>query len=196
MNVLEVEDEPDARELVERVLAEAGCRVTSVPSAEAALAAIEAERPHLLISDIGLPDQDGDTLIQRVRALERGEARALPAIALTAFARSEDRTQRCGRATRRHRQARGPRRAARDRGELRADREPRSAARAQGRLGAERGGSGQEQLREHGEVDRLHEVDVEAGRERALAIAGQAIAVIATSVMRCGATARIRRATS
>ena len=75
------------------MLAEAGCRVTSVPSAEAALAAIEAERPHLLISDIGLPDQDGYTLIQRVRALERGETRALPAIALTAFARSEDRTR-------------------------------------------------------------------------------------------------------
>jgi PAS domain S-box-containing protein len=91
--VLVVEDEPDARELVDRVLAEAGCRVLSVASAEEALAALELERPHLVVSDIGLPDQDGYTLIQRVRALEHGDTRTLPAIALTAFARIEDRTR-------------------------------------------------------------------------------------------------------
>ena len=91
--VLVIEDEPDARELVHRVLSEAGCRVVSVVSAEAALAAIAAEPPQLLISDIGLPDHDGYALIQRVRRLEQGDARALPAIALTAFVRSEDRTR-------------------------------------------------------------------------------------------------------
>jgi PAS domain S-box-containing protein len=93
LRVLVVEDEPDARELVERVLSESGCRVTAVESAESALEKIAEDPPQLLISDIGLPEQDGYTLMERVRRLEQGDIRTLPGIALTAFARGEDRAR-------------------------------------------------------------------------------------------------------
>jgi len=93
LKVIVVEDEPDARELVERLLSEAGCQVVAVESAGAALAALACERPDLLVSDIGLPDEDGYSLIQRIRRLEIEQSGALPAIALTAFARSADRTR-------------------------------------------------------------------------------------------------------
>jgi CheY-like chemotaxis protein len=93
LKVIVVEDEPDARELVERLLSEAGCRVVAVESAGAALAALALERPDLLVSDIGLPDEDGYSLIRRIRGLETDDAGSLPAIALTAFARSADRTR-------------------------------------------------------------------------------------------------------
>jgi PAS domain S-box-containing protein len=93
LKVIVVEDEADARELVERLLSEAGCLVVAVESASAALAALGRERPDLLVSDIGLPDEDGYSLIQRIRGLETGQAGALPAIALTAFARGVDRTR-------------------------------------------------------------------------------------------------------
>jgi CheY-like chemotaxis protein len=91
--VLVVEDEPDARELVERLLSEAGCSVTAVESAAQALRVVASDRPQLLISDIGLPDEDGYSLIKRIRRLDRTEGGAMPAIALTAFARTEDRAR-------------------------------------------------------------------------------------------------------
>jgi CheY-like chemotaxis protein len=93
VTVVVVEDEPDARELVERLLSEAGCRVVAVASAAEALNALGRERPDVLVSDIGLPDEDGYSLIRRVRETEHGDTAKLPAIALTAFARSEDRTR-------------------------------------------------------------------------------------------------------
>jgi PAS domain S-box-containing protein len=93
LSVIVVEDEPDARELVERLLSEAGCRVVAVGSAEDALSALERERPDVLVSDIGLPDVDGYSLIRRIRELEHDDGAKLPAIALTAFARSVDRTR-------------------------------------------------------------------------------------------------------
>ena len=58
-----------------------------------ALAAVEARRPDVLLSDIGMPDVDGYELLRRVRALGHARGGGLPAIALTAFARSEDRTR-------------------------------------------------------------------------------------------------------
>jgi PAS domain S-box-containing protein len=91
--ILAVDDEPDARDLLSRVLEEAGARVVTAASAEEALAAISAERPGILISDIGMPDVDGYELLRRVRTLDDEHGTRLPAIALTAFARSEDRTR-------------------------------------------------------------------------------------------------------
>jgi PAS domain S-box-containing protein len=90
VRILVVDDDPDARSLMNRVLATAGATVATAPDVPHALAAITESPPDLLISDIGMPHQDGYDLIRQVRA--RGlTARELPAIALTAFARSEDR---------------------------------------------------------------------------------------------------------
>jgi PAS domain S-box-containing protein len=93
LKVMVVEDDADARELVERLLVEAGCRVTSIASASAAMNALSRESFDVLISDIGLPDEDGYSLIERIRTLDRSAGGRVPAIALTAFARTEDRTR-------------------------------------------------------------------------------------------------------
>ena len=89
--VLLVEDEADTRELVEGVLTIAGANVLSVTSAAEAMAAIVAFEPDVLVSDIGMRDASGYDLIRGVRALA-APACEVPAIALTAFARPEDRT--------------------------------------------------------------------------------------------------------
>ena len=90
MNVLVVDDEPDARELIKRLLAESRARVFVAASATEALNLLDRHSFHVMVSDIGMPDQDGYDLIRKIRA--RGLAsRDLPAVALTAFARSEDR---------------------------------------------------------------------------------------------------------
>ncbi len=93
IKVLVVDDEADARDLFKRVLADCGAEVLTVASAGEALLALERERPHVLLSDIGMPDVDGYELLRRVRALGQARGGRLPAIALTAFARSEDRTR-------------------------------------------------------------------------------------------------------
>lgn len=91
VRVLVVEDDVDARELTRRILAERGATVIEADSADAALACIAESKPNILISDIGMAQQDGYQLIRRLRAAGYG-ADVLPAIALTAFARMEDRT--------------------------------------------------------------------------------------------------------
>ncbi|HXR98853.1 MAG TPA: PAS domain S-box protein [Terriglobales bacterium] len=83
LTILVVDDEPDARRLVERVLSDAGATVTTAAAVQEVLPALARNRPQLLISDIGMPDEDGYDLIRQVRA--RVDARELPAIALTAF---------------------------------------------------------------------------------------------------------------
>ena len=85
-----VDDEPDARDLLRRVLENQGAQVTSFSSAEEVLAALKTAKPTIIISDIGLPKMDGYQLIREVRS---GESRTdrVPALALTAFARAEDR---------------------------------------------------------------------------------------------------------
>ena len=88
--LLIVDDEPDARELLAAAFAQMGARVHVVSSADEAMAAIARERPHLVISDIGMPGQDGYALLQRLRASEIGSGRRLPAVALTAYATAED----------------------------------------------------------------------------------------------------------
>jgi PAS domain S-box-containing protein len=88
--VLVVDDDRDARDLVQRLLADCGATVTVAASAAEALAVTRNQRPDILISDIGMPDIDGYQLLRSLRA--SGELR-FPAIALTAFARPEDRTR-------------------------------------------------------------------------------------------------------
>ncbi len=90
LRVLVVDDDPDARELLTVLLEGCGMVVRSAPSAQAALEAMSAERPDVLVSDIGMPEEDGYSLIRKVRLLPV-EQRGVPAIALTAFARTEDR---------------------------------------------------------------------------------------------------------
>jgi PAS domain S-box-containing protein len=93
VSVLVVDDEPDARDLVARVLVECGALVMTAGSAREALAAIERTRPHVLVSDVGMPNIDGYQLLRMVRELGLARGGGVPAIALTAFARSEDRTR-------------------------------------------------------------------------------------------------------
>jgi PAS domain S-box-containing protein len=89
VRILVVDDEPDSRELVRRTLAERGAEVTVAGGAEEALAAIARDPFDVLVSDVGMPGTDGYALIAAVRR----EGHAVPALALTAFARSEDRTR-------------------------------------------------------------------------------------------------------
>jgi signal transduction histidine kinase len=89
--VLVVDDEPDARELIARILRECEAEVVAVASADEALSAFEAATPDVLVSDIGLPGLDGYSLIRTIRQRARGAGGAVPALALTAFARPEDR---------------------------------------------------------------------------------------------------------
>jgi PAS domain S-box-containing protein len=93
VRVLLVEDDPDARELVGAILVEAGAVVKSVSSAAAAIEALPGFRPQLLVSDIAMPDEDGYSLIRRIRALDAAHGGAIPSLALTAYTRTEDRTK-------------------------------------------------------------------------------------------------------
>ena len=93
VHVLAIDDEEDSLGLLRVVLEAAGARVTTASSAAAALGTIESIRPDVLVADIGMPEMDGFELIKRVRAMASPHVRDLPAAALTAFARSEDRTK-------------------------------------------------------------------------------------------------------
>jgi CheY-like chemotaxis protein len=90
-HVLVVDDDADARELIAVVLQTAGARVTTVPGARAALAALERELPDVLLSDIGMPGEDGYMLIDTIRALPPERGGRLPAVAVTAYVHSQDR---------------------------------------------------------------------------------------------------------
>ena len=93
LHVLAVDDEPDALTLVKEVLEAAGAQVTTASSAQAALELIATARPDVLVADIGMPGMDGLELIQRLRQSDDPAVRAIPAAALTAYVRSEDRKQ-------------------------------------------------------------------------------------------------------
>ena len=93
VHVLVVDDEADARQLVKRLLEMAGATVSMAGSASEAIERILAARPDVLVCDIGMPAEDGYSLIRQLRALEDSRESALPAVALTAYARSEDRTK-------------------------------------------------------------------------------------------------------
>ena len=92
IDILLVEDEALAREATERLLAQFGGRVRAVDSAAQARVEYQRKQPHVIIADIGMPGEDGYSLLEKIRGLERerGSGR-VPAIALTAFARRQDR---------------------------------------------------------------------------------------------------------
>lgn len=91
--VLVGDDQTDTRDLIRRVLADCDADVLTASTAAEALILVERERPHVLVSDIGMPDVDGFELLRRVRALGQAGGGRIPAIALTALVRSEDRTR-------------------------------------------------------------------------------------------------------
>lgn len=90
IKVLVVDDEVDALESLSRTLTDSGATVFAAESAQAAIGLVQTKSPHVLVSDIGMPEMDGYELLRRVRALD-GVSSDLPAIALTAFARPSDR---------------------------------------------------------------------------------------------------------
>jgi signal transduction histidine kinase/DNA-binding response OmpR family regulator len=91
VRVLAVDDERDALSLVEEVLQAAGAQVTTVSSAHQALAVLETDVPHVIVADLGMPLVDGYQFIDRVRRHRDPRVRELPAAALTAYARADDR---------------------------------------------------------------------------------------------------------
>jgi signal transduction histidine kinase len=92
LRVLVVDNEPDARALVAAVLEGCGAIVTVAASAAEALESIQRERPDVLLSDIAMPEEDGYSLIRKVRALDSGPM-PLPAAAISAFATASDRAR-------------------------------------------------------------------------------------------------------
>jgi len=93
VKVLVVDDEPDGRELVGRILSECGAAITLAASAQEAIDLLERFSSDVLVSDIGMPDVDGYELLRRVRVLGSQQSRPIAAAALTALARPEDRTR-------------------------------------------------------------------------------------------------------
>ena len=91
MKVLLVEDDADNREILKALLESHDAEVWPAPSATQALKMVEEHLPTILISDIGLPEMDGYSLVRRIRAMSGGER--IPAIALTAHASADDRTR-------------------------------------------------------------------------------------------------------
>ena len=91
LKILVVDDEEDTRELLRVVLGGHGAQVLTAATAREALEIAASARPDVLISDIGMPDEDGFELIRRVRELPAESGGGVPAIALTAYARAEDR---------------------------------------------------------------------------------------------------------
>jgi len=91
LKVLVVDDEDDCRELLQRLLENAGASVVACTSASEALRRIAGDDFGLIVSDIGMPNEDGYSLIHKVRAALAGRCLDVPAVALTAYARKEDR---------------------------------------------------------------------------------------------------------
>ena len=89
VHVLVVDDEADARRILALVLERAGAVVVTAGSVPAAIEALAKARPDVLVSDLGMPDQDGFDLIRHVRQ-DGHDARDLPAVALTAFVQKDD----------------------------------------------------------------------------------------------------------
>jgi PAS domain S-box-containing protein len=91
--ILVIDDEPDARELIRRLLTDRRASVFVADSADRGLELLQSEHPDLILSDIGMPEKDGYEFIRAVRKLPLNQGGRTPAVALTAFARSEDRTR-------------------------------------------------------------------------------------------------------
>ncbi|MEH2319802.1 hybrid sensor histidine kinase/response regulator [Nostoc sp.] len=93
LRVLVVDDEADTRNFLSFMFEEYGAIATAVASVDEALAVVEQAKPDILISDIGMSEQDGYTLIRKLRSLEPEKGGGIPAIALTAYTREEDRLE-------------------------------------------------------------------------------------------------------
>ncbi len=93
LRVLAVDDERDARELITMMLERCGAEVSAVASGGEALEALKERRPDVLVSDIGMPGMDGYALMSTIRALPAEQGGRTPAVALTAYARTEDRVR-------------------------------------------------------------------------------------------------------
>ena len=93
LHILIVDDEADTRELLITILQDYGAEVTAASSATEAFEILQKLQPNVLISDIGMPNEDGYALIRKIRALHPQQGGKIPAIALTAYAKSEDRNQ-------------------------------------------------------------------------------------------------------
>ena len=91
VNVLLVDDDSDTLQLMTTALSRRHANVTAVSSAVEAIQAIARRRPDVLVSDIAMPDEDGYGLIEKVRLLENGVPQKIPAVAITAYAKEEDR---------------------------------------------------------------------------------------------------------
>jgi CheY-like chemotaxis protein len=91
VRVLVVDDEPDARDLIGHILRRSGAQVSAASSAEEAVLTMPRFHPDVLVSDISMPGEDGYALIRKVRSLHEADGGRIPAVALTALARKEDR---------------------------------------------------------------------------------------------------------
>jgi PAS domain S-box-containing protein len=91
VRILVVDDEEDARDVLRDLLTDAGAMVDTADSAASGFAAVRRLKPDMLISDIGMPGEDGFSLVRRVRGLDADEGGSTPAIALTAYTRDQDR---------------------------------------------------------------------------------------------------------
>jgi len=91
LTVLVVDDQEDARELMRVVLGRCGATVVAAESTATALEALDRCRPDVILSDLEMPGEDGYSLIRKVRARSPERGGAVPAAALTAYARTEDR---------------------------------------------------------------------------------------------------------
>ena len=89
--VLVVDDDPDTRELLDELLRGRGAVPRAVGSAAEAFAVLSRERPDVIVSDMAMPEEDGCSLLHRVRALPRDAGGGTPAVALSAYGRPEDR---------------------------------------------------------------------------------------------------------
>jgi CheY-like chemotaxis protein len=93
VKILVVDDDEDGLEVSRMILTAAGAEVNAHPSTAAALAALESWWPDVLIADIEMPGEDGLSLLRKARAMGRARNRRLPALALTAYGRAEDRVR-------------------------------------------------------------------------------------------------------
>jgi CheY-like chemotaxis protein len=93
VRVLVVDDEADSRDFASTVLEQCQAEVQAVDSVQAALEMINQWQPDVLVSDIGMPNEDGYALIRKLRSLPPEKGGKIPAAALTAYARADDRTR-------------------------------------------------------------------------------------------------------